>query len=160
MTEDTRPSKSQKKRDVEALQKLGERLLALRETDLGAIPLSDKLREALRLGKSITSHGALRRHKQYIGKLMRSENSEAIAVAVEQLQQPDRDNIARQHSAERWRDRLLEPADNGLTDFLKAHPQANQSALEELISAAKSADQNRSKRAKRELFRVILASIG
>ena len=68
--DDTKPSKSARKRAYIALQKLGEELITLRESDLQAMPLDEELRDAVLEARRIKAHGALRRQKQYLGKLM------------------------------------------------------------------------------------------
>ena len=79
---DSKPSKSARKREYLALQKLGEELLKLRESDLLDIELDDDLREAVLEARRIRSHGALRRQKQYIGKLMRHIDPEPLRAAL------------------------------------------------------------------------------
>ncbi|MEJ2059808.1 MAG: ribosome biogenesis factor YjgA [Gammaproteobacteria bacterium] len=77
-----RKSKSQLKREAHALQELGERLLTLNEETLAALPLPDELRQALAEGRQIRARGALRRQRQYIGKLMRGIDPEPIRAAL------------------------------------------------------------------------------
>ena len=79
---DSKPSKSARKREYLALQKLGEELLKLRESDLLDIELDDDLREAVLEARRIRSHGALRRQKQYIGKLMRHIDPDSLRAAL------------------------------------------------------------------------------
>ena len=68
-----RPSKSERKRQVLGLQKMGESLLTLNDRQLAQIPIDDEpLLLAIRACRQIRSHGARKRHLQYIGKLMRS----------------------------------------------------------------------------------------
>ena len=81
MTE-LKPSKSARKREYLALQKLGEELLTLRDADLLAIELDEDLREAVLEARQIKSRGALRRQKQYIGKLMRHIDPEPLRTAL------------------------------------------------------------------------------
>ncbi len=78
------PSKSERKREAHARQKLGERLVAMRETDLDALNLGlpEDLREAFREARRLTHRGALSRHNQYIGKLMRHVDAQAIEAAL------------------------------------------------------------------------------
>ncbi|MDH3860965.1 MAG: DUF615 domain-containing protein [Gammaproteobacteria bacterium] len=83
--DDTKPSKSARKRAYLALQKLGEELVTLREADLQTIPLDEELREAVMEARGIKAHGALRRQKQYIGKLMGRVDPEPIREALERL---------------------------------------------------------------------------
>jgi ribosome-associated protein len=84
--DETKPSKSARKRAYLALQKLGEELITLRESDLAQVPLDEDLLEAVMEARSIRKHGALRRQKQYIGKLMgRLDDPEPIREALERL---------------------------------------------------------------------------
>ena len=78
-------SKTQIKKEMAALQKLGESLIALSTQQLAKVPLSNKLREAVIEAKLITSRGAAQRQRQYIGRLMRHEDAQAIAQAVAAL---------------------------------------------------------------------------
>jgi ribosome-associated protein len=86
--DDTKPSKSARKRAYLALQKLGEELITLRDSDLRSLPLDEELLDAVLEAQSIKAHGALRRQKQYIGKLMgRIDDAEPIREALERLRQ-------------------------------------------------------------------------
>lgn len=84
MTE-LKPSKSARKREYIALQKLGEDLIALKDSDLDGLPLDDNLREAVQEARLIKAHGALRRQKQYIGKLMRHIDPEPLRIEMAKL---------------------------------------------------------------------------
>ena len=83
--DDLKPSKSARKREYIALQKLGEELIALKASDLDRLPLDDNLREAVSEAKQMKAHGALRRQKQYIGKLMRHIDPEPIRSKMAKL---------------------------------------------------------------------------
>ena len=83
--DDTKPSKSARKREYLALQKLGEELITIRESDLQSMPLDEDLLEAIIEARRMKAHGALRRQKQYIGKLMRHVDPEPINAALERL---------------------------------------------------------------------------
>lgn len=83
--DDTKPSKSARKRAYLALQKLGEELVTLRESDLKAMPLDEELRDAVLEARRMKARGALRRQKQYIGKLMGRLDPEPIREALERL---------------------------------------------------------------------------
>jgi ribosome-associated protein len=79
------PSKSSRKRAAIALQKMGEQLVNLREADLATIPLEESLRDAIEEARRLTSHGGRSRQHQYIGKLMRDADIEAIDRALAAL---------------------------------------------------------------------------
>ena len=57
----------------------------MREPDLQSMPLDEDLFEAIMEARRIKAHGALRRQKQYIGKLMRHVDPEPINAAFERL---------------------------------------------------------------------------
>jgi ribosome-associated protein len=80
-----KPSKSAKKREYLALQKLGEELITLRQSELDSLTLEDELREAVMEARQIKAHGALRRQKQYIGKLMRHIDPEPLRLELARL---------------------------------------------------------------------------
>ncbi|HTP38626.1 MAG TPA: ribosome biogenesis factor YjgA [Steroidobacteraceae bacterium] len=77
-----RPSRSARKREAEGLQKFGEWLLTLRESELRALGLPENLLEALLVGQNVRSGPAQARQKQYIGKLMRSIDVAALETAL------------------------------------------------------------------------------
>jgi ribosome-associated protein len=73
-----RPSRSARKRAAEYLQKLGVRLIALREAQLLALALPEELLEAIREARRLRGQSALARQHQYIGRLMRDIDAEPI----------------------------------------------------------------------------------
>jgi ribosome-associated protein len=80
--QDLPPSKSARKRDALALQKLGEELVAMRQADLDRLPLPENVRDAIDEARRLTSRGALARQRQYIGKLMRDIDIEPVRAAL------------------------------------------------------------------------------
>ncbi len=77
-----RPSRSARKRAAEGLQKLGVRLLRLREVELQALSLPDELREAIHEARRLRARPAIARQHQYIGRLMRDIDPEPIERAL------------------------------------------------------------------------------
>lgn len=84
MTE-LKPSKSARKREYLALQKLGEELISLKLSELETLPLDENLLEAVMEARQIKAHGALRRQKQYIGKLMRHIDPQPLVEEMAKL---------------------------------------------------------------------------
>jgi len=78
-----RPSRSARKRAAEYMQKLGVRLVALREAQLDALDLPEELREALREARRLRGQSALARQYQYIGRLMRELDAAPIEAALD-----------------------------------------------------------------------------
>ena len=83
--QDLPPSKSARKREAHALQKLGEELVRMRVADLDRLPLPDNLREAIDEARRLTNRGALSRQRQYIGKLMREIDVTPVEAALAAL---------------------------------------------------------------------------
>jgi len=105
--EDEGPSKSELKRQVRALQDLGDELVALPAVEFDALDLPDDLREAVATARRITAHGARVRQRLYIGKLLRRMDVEPIRTALARRADVDRQRIRREHAIEQWRERLL-----------------------------------------------------
>ena len=83
---DSKPSKSARKREYLALQKLGEDLIPLLESDLRSMNLGEALLDAVLEAKRMKKRGALRRQKQYIGKLMgRLDDPEPIRAELARI---------------------------------------------------------------------------
>ena len=77
-----RPSKTRLKRQMHELQRLGEQLVALPSSQLARIELPEALREQIELARRITAREALRRQLQYVGRLMREVDADAIRAAL------------------------------------------------------------------------------
>ena len=102
-----RPSKTQRKKEMHALQALGQQLVDLSRDQLARVELPEELREAIGFAHKVTSHEGRRRHMQYIGKLMRRVDADEIRAAIGRATGESRAAVALMHFAERWRDRLL-----------------------------------------------------
>ncbi|AKD38579.1 hypothetical protein I926_06295 [Pasteurella multocida subsp. multocida OH4807] len=147
-------SKSEIKRDAEALKKLGEKLVNLNKAKLDKIPLDEKLLEAIELAQRLQKE-AKRRQLQYIGKLLRNIEAEPIQEALEKLENKHNQQQAMLHKLEMLRDTLI--ADNeALTQFLAEHPDADRQHLRNLIrSAQKEKEQNKPPKAYRDIFQYL-----
>ena len=133
---DYRPSKTQRKKQSHALQSLGEQLVALTEAKLKLIPLTATLRDAVLEAQRTRSHEGKRRQRQYIGKLMRDADPDTIAQALAVDSEHHRGVVTAMHSAERWRDGLVD-ASLTLTDFINRYPSGAAAPLASLVSHAR-----------------------
>lgn len=131
-------SKSKRKREVTALQDLGEELLKLNPAQLEQIPLPEEIRSALDAAQKLSAHGALRRQKQYIGKLMRFVDATPIQTALDAIKEHGHTSTARFRELERWRDRLLAEGDTAISAFMEVHPQADRARLRTLARNAQT----------------------
>lgn len=134
--DEERPSKTQLKQAMHALQDLGSALLELPDVQLETLEMPEPLRDALREHKRISSFEAKRRQMQYIGKLLRSADPEPLQRAVEAQRQSRARAVQAVKDAEQWRERLLAD-DQALTAWLSAHPSGDTRALRALIRDAR-----------------------
>jgi len=130
-----KPSKTQRKKTVHALQELGEALVALNEQQLAGIDMPERLRDAVEQARRITAFEARRRKLQYIGKLMRSVDVEPIRAALEAALAPARSEIAAHQRIEAWRDRLLADPD-AIDELLAEYPGTEGRRLRALVRTA------------------------
>jgi len=162
-TTDERPSKSQLKREMHALQALGVDLVELPKDALKRMPMPEKLGDAVRDARSITDHEGKRRQIQYIGRVMRTLTEDEIAAlrtAMETFRGVNKADTARLHWIERTREQLI-AHDDAFTAFLRAHPGANAQEGRTLIrNARKEAEQGKPPRYFRELFQWIKSARG
>ncbi len=149
-------SKSQAKRDVEALQKLGVELLKLSKNSLQTFDLDEKLLDALFLAQTIHSHSGHRRQIQLIGKLMRQVDADSIRLKLEQFHRPTVEANAHFHKLEKWRDRLLSEGDSAVNELVSVYPEFERSRLRQLSrNAKKEAEKNKPPKSGRQLFQYI-----
>lgn len=162
---DTRPSKTKLKEQSHELQTLGVAVAALSEERLAKLALSDTLREAILEYRRTKSHEGRRRQMQYVGKLMRSADADALREAVAEASIGSARETLRLHEAEHWRDALI-AGDDAFTDFAARFPAADLQALRALARQARkdapAADAPpgqapRHGRAYRELFKQVRA---
>ena len=150
-----KPSKSARKREQLELQELGERLIGLPGNELSALPIDHRLRDAVIAAAKIRSHGALRRQKQLIGKLMRNCDPEPIRRALEARVADERRAKRIFADAERWRDRLTAGGDAAIRSFCELSG-ASAASLEDLLGKIRSASNERTEKTlRRQLFREI-----
>lgn len=130
-------SKTQIKKEMHRLQQLGEQLVALSNKEIESLPLSEKLHLALLETRNIRKKEALRRHKQYIGKLMRTENIEPIEAALEEKRLRHKAITDSHHKIEQWRDQIL-AGQQGIDNFIAAYPEADRQWLQTMHRKSKA----------------------
>ena len=125
-------SKTQMKKQMDALQDLGMELTKLSAETLKKVPMPDDLHRAVADYKKITSNSALKRQGQYIGRLMRETDAAPIRAFLDRLKGSSQAHNAFLQRVENMRTRLLAD-DAALTAFVAEHPEADVGALWTLI---------------------------
>ncbi|HWX03147.1 ribosome biogenesis factor YjgA [Collimonas sp.] len=153
-----RPSKSQLKREMTALQKLGEELIAESRDRVKRVPMPEDVRDAILECQQIKDHEGRRRQTQYVGKKMRTLEPHEIAEIQKTLDSwrgLSKADTAAMHALERHRDRLLKD-DGALTELLAHHPELDVQHVRTMIrNARKEQAENKPPKAYREIFQLL-----
>ena len=150
-------SRSEMKRDMLELQALGEAIVKLSKGQLDTIPIDDEtLAEAINTARRIKHREGLRRQMQYIGKLMRKVDTEAIVAAYKKLQDGRKEEAREFHKLEQWRDHLIESGHQSIEEVMERFANADRQYLRQLVMQAnKEIKNNKPPAASRKLFRYL-----
>lgn len=149
-------SKSEVKRQMHALQAMGSTLINLSDDLLATMPLTDELEHAIADAKRIKSNEGLRRQKQYIGKLMRKADHQAIGDALKQIDEKQNRLARAFQTMEQWRDDLINGTDSDTAQFIEKFPGVNRQELRTLIRNARlEKERNKPPANARKLFKLI-----
>jgi len=149
-------SRSQVKREMTALQKLGARLMALPEPRLRGLGLSEELLTAVLLARRISNNEGKRRQVQYIGRLMRETDTEAIEALFKEMDDGSAAENARFQRLESWRDRLVEGDEQVLDEIRAEIPAVDAQHVRTLArNAAREASNGKPPKSSRALFRYL-----
>ena len=153
-----RPSKSQLKREMTALQKLGAELIANSRDRVKRVPMPEDVRDAILECQKITDHEGRRRQLQYVGKKMRTlepHEVAAIQTVIDSWRGTSKAEAAALHLIERRREKLL-ANDAALTELVATHPELDAQHLRTLIrNARKEQAENKPPKAYREIFQIL-----
>lgn len=146
-------SKSEIKRDAEALKKLGVELVQLSKNELSKIPLDEDMIYAIELAQKIKKEG-YRRQIQYIGKLLRNRDIDPISQALDKLKNRHNQQNAILHKLEKLRDDLIDTGD--AEPIITWNPQADRQQLRQLArTAKKERDTNKPPKSARLIFQYL-----
>jgi len=153
-----RPSKTELKRQSDALQKMGETLVEAPRDRVKRVPMPEDVMDAILACQSITNHEGRRRQMQFVGKKMRSLDEAEVAViqkTIDSWKGASKSETAAMHALERRRDKLLVD-DKALTTLLEENPELDVQQLRTLIrNARKEQAENKPPKAYREIFQIL-----
>jgi len=149
-------SKTQRKHDCDVMQELGEKMITLNQEELSKINMDDELRRAIEEAQRMKSHGALKRQKQYIGKIIRNLEDETLEPQLNRILHKHDIHNAEFKRMEKWRDTILENGDQGINAFMEEYPDADRHHLRQLVRNAKKEKlNNKPPVAYRQIFKYI-----
>lgn len=153
-----RPSKSQLKRDMTALQKLGQELVEQPKDRVLRVPMPEDVREVILECQKIKAHEGRRRQMQFVGKKMRTLEEDEIAAiqrVLDSWKGASKAETAAMHALERRREKLLAD-DNALTELKESYPEIDVQQFRTLIrNARKEQAENKPPKAYREIFQIL-----
>lgn len=153
------PSRSAQRRAALDVLTLAERLAGLSDAELSRLPIPEDLLPDIAQARAIRAHVARKRQVAFLAKHMRREDDavlDAIRAALDASGAAAREETARLHRAERWRERLVGDDDTALAEFLDEYPHTDRQRLRQLLRAcAEERRLDKPPRAFRELFRLL-----
>lgn len=150
-----RPNKTQIKREIKVLNQLGKELVAMPDSALKKVPLTDNMRLAIRDAQRF-SRGALQRQLRRIVKLMEFEDVDAVNMEMARQKQPSKQQTAELHQLEQWRDRLIGGDEKLLTDLIDQFPVIDRQHIRQLVrNAAQEQKKNKPLKSSRLLFKYL-----
>ncbi|MCG8314130.1 MAG: DUF615 domain-containing protein, partial [Pseudomonadales bacterium] len=135
-------SKTRKKKEMQFRQELGEKLLKLKPAQLAELNLPEQLLRAFEESARIKKNEALRRHKQYIGRLMRDLDIDPIVNYLEKLETSHHINTRAFHQLEQLRDSLITGGNDEIGEAIETFPQVDRQKLRQLVRNAKNEKKN------------------
>lgn len=150
-------SKTDLKKDAKELQDFSRQLLKLGKKQRKELTASDELLAAFLLADKIASKpDALRRHIQYMAKVLKDENLDALRREYEQFTSPAKANDKQSKQLERLRSKLLEQGDAAINQLIEQYPNIERQKLRQLIRQAnKELSQEKPGKSYKELFQYL-----
>jgi ribosome-associated protein len=149
-------SKTALKNEMAGLQAMGKKLTELNADQIKQIPMNDELAKAIEDAKRIRQREATRRHLQYIGKLMRSQDIDAIQYQLDLFDTSSLVYAQTLHKLEKLREQLITGDQVVLTEYLEDTPGIDVTRLRQLIrNAQKEKNQGKNLGSAKKLFRYL-----
>ena len=127
------PSKTRLKQDATDLQQLGQKLTTYSSAVLRKLSLNEVLISALEeFNRLPNSHGARRRQLQFIGKLMRDLDYDAVMKSIDDLESGHLRKKKKPSAAKLLCEAILESGDAEINVTLDQYPQLNRQTMRQL----------------------------
>ncbi len=149
------PSRSQLKRDSNALQQLGMDLAALGDKTIKEAGLPELVEKALLQIKKMPKHEAKRRHMQYVGKLMRTFDTTYVSEIVEAAKQGLTVKTVEFHRLEKIRERLVAGDEELIQEMFDTYPEQRQRMRQLILGARREQAKGKPPKDFRQLFKLL-----
>jgi len=148
-------SKTQLKKIAKDIEDFGYKLTLLTDEQIQGLSLTDDIKEVIYEYKKIRSNSAKKRHRQYLGKILRDIDLSLVNEDYQRIQ--NHSLIAKQafHEIENWRYQLIQD-ESKLKDFIDIYPKTDIQKCRTLLkNAIKEAQQGQAKKAQRLFFKYL-----
>ena len=146
-------SKSQLKRESQALQDMGSQLVEMPVGQLSKFDLPENLKDAIYEARRLKNREGKRRQLQYIGKLMRTADISFIQRTLDIMDHQSQ--TYRQHfqQLENWRDRIISEGTPAMEALIEKYPQTDRQQLRNLQrQASRELAEKKAPTAARKIF--------
>ncbi|MEM7209144.1 MAG: ribosome biogenesis factor YjgA [Pseudomonadota bacterium] len=151
-------SKSARKRDAQAILDIAKQLVEMNDKPFASLTLDEPVRDAAVLAKSIKAHGGRKRQIQYLAKLLRQSNLDALYEQLRAMQERAQTDKRKHHECERLRDALINDGDQAIEQALNRWPEADRQHLRQLIrNARRERDRDQAPKSSRALYRYLMS---
>lgn len=148
-------SKSQRKREMEALRDLVKQIIESRHVQLEKLPVDSRVKDAFVQAKGFKKE-ALRRQIHHVANMLVHEDEENLREVISEMHQPHRAQTEVFHELESWRDRLLAGDEGLLNQIVSDYEQADRQQLRQLIrNAHNEAKAEKPPKSSRALFKIL-----
>ncbi|WP_163934572.1 ribosome biogenesis factor YjgA [Paraferrimonas sp. SM1919] len=150
-------SKTEMKRDMDKLQKLGEELVMLPIDQLDKFELDETVLDAITLAQKLKGkHEAFRRQLQFIGKALRMLNPTDIEATLDKINSKRSQSSAEFYVLENTRDTLVAEGISAINELMQEYPHLDRQKLRSWVrTAQKDAEKGIPSKAGKELFRYL-----
>lgn len=133
---DDKPSKSERKRKIAALQELADQMTGLSDAELARLDVDDILRGQLAKAREIRPSGARNRQLKHCVKYMDLESLGQVRAYLADRHSQQVEANQRFREVERWRDRLVQSGDEALAELIDDNPALDRQRLRQLVRDA------------------------
>ena len=150
-------SKTDLKKEAKELQEFSRQLIKLGKKQRKELTASEELQAAFVLSDKIASKpDALRRHIQYMAKVLKDEDLDTLRQEHEQFTSPAKANDKQSKQLEQLRTKLLEQGDAAINQLIELHPNIERQKLRQLVrQAKKEVSQEKPGKNYKELFQYL-----
>lgn len=139
-------SRTQIKREAEALQKIGEFLVDMSKNQLALVPLEGELSAAIVIARRLKNREGKRRQLQYIGKIMRAIDITPITDAIDKIKLQSQRQRGLRKEAEVWRDKMIEQGQGVIEELLTTYPNGDRQHLRQLLRTVTKENKDNAKK--------------